>query len=551
MFGLPMVPIADSVAEEGAPGAPAEAVKRWQELRFGMFIHWGPVSLTGHEIGWSRGKETPIEEYDALYKRFNPTNYVAADWVAAAKAAGMKYVVLTTKHHDGFCLWDTKQNEYNIMRSPFGRDVVKELAAACREGGIRFGTYHSVCDWWHADYPLGSPGGKTQKPNPDLGRYVTYLRAQVTELVKNYGPLLVMWFDVPQVVGPDYGIETVRMLRGLQPDIVINNRAYSRGKGPPVGDFDTPEQRVGAFQIDRPWETCMTICHQWSWKPDDKMKSLQECVHALVRTAGGDGNFLFNVGPMPDGRIEPRQVERLKEMGDWLQPRGESIYATRGGPYKPGPWGASTRKGNRIFLHVLKWPDAGDLVLPALPVKVEMAALVGGGSADVRSVAEGLRVAVMPERRDPIDTVIALDIEGDAMGLAPIATTEPTLSEGAKAKASGYFQKDWHYAPGRALDGDEGTRWATDAGTKSAWIEIDLGTEREFSRVRVREWDGDPGRIQGFEIKVPEAAGWKVVARGESCAKEVRLDPVRAQKVRLEILKAREGPTISEIEILK
>lgn len=516
-----------------------------------MFVHWGPVSLTGQEIGWSRGKQTPIEEYDALYKRFNPTNYVAAEWVAAAKAAGMRYLILTTKHHDGFCLWDTKQGEYNIMRSPFGRDVVAELAAACRDGGIRFGTYHSVCDWWHPDFPLGSPGGKTQKPNPDLGRYVNYLRAQVTELVKGYGPLLTMWFDVPQVVGPEYGYETVRMLRALQPDIVINNRAHSRGSGPPVGDYDTPEQRIGAFQIDRPWETCMTICHQWSWRPDDKMKSLKECIHALARTAGGDGNFLFNVGPMPDGRIEPRQVERLKEMGDWLAPRAECIYATRGGPYKPGPWGACTRKGNRLFVHVLNWPDAGELILPSLPAKILSAKLQTGGAAETRLDSTGLRVAVSEAMRDPIDTVVTIELDKDAMGIEPIPTTEPSLCDGAKAKASGYFRKDWHYSPARAIDGDEGTRWATDGGTKAAWLEIDLGAQKEFSRAKILEWEGDPGRIQAFEIKVPADGGWRTIARGESCKNEVKFEPVTAKVVRLEILKAKDGPTINEFLLLK
>lgn len=552
-FPFALIPgfAAEQKAPAPPPGAPAEAVQRWRELRFGMFVHWGPVSLTGHEIGWSRGKETPIEEYDALYKRFNPTNYVASEWVAAAKAAGMRYLVLTTKHHDGFCLWDTKETTYNIMHSPFARDVVKELAEACRAGGIRFGTYHSVCDWRHKDFPLGSPGGKTQKPDADVAKYVDYHRAQVKELVSNYGPLLTMWFDVPQVIGPEYGYETVRMLRGLQGDIVINNRAHSRGAGPPVGDYDTPEQRVGAFQIDRPWETCMTICRQWSWKPDDRMKSLQECIHALVRTAGGDGNFLFNVGPMPDGRIEPRQIGRLEEMGEWLKPRGDSIYATRGGPFKPGPWGACTRKGKRIFIHILKWPEAGDMLLPALPAKVLSASLLTGGAVDVASDSAGLRLVVPPSMRDPIDTVVAVDIDADAMGLSPIATTEPSLCDGAKAKGSGYFRADWHYAPAKAIDGDEGTRWATDAGTKTAWLEIDLGQVREFSRAKIQEWDGDPGRIQAFEIKVASDGGWKTVAHGESCRSEIRFDPIKARSVRLEITKAREGPTISEFQLLK
>lgn len=284
------------------------------------------------------------------------------------------------------------------------------------------------------------------------------------------------------------------------------------------------------------------------------MKTLEECLHALVRTVGGDGNFLFNVGPMPDGRIEPRQVDRLKEMGDWVKPRGASLYATRGGPFKPGPWGASTRQGNRIFLHVLKWPESGDLLLPALPLAVKSASLSGapgGGPVVVKAGSDGLRVAVPEGQRDPIDTVIALEMDGDAMGIAPISTTEPSLSQGAKARASGIYKQDWHFRAESAVDGDENTRWATDAGTKSAWLEIDLESEKEFSRARILEWKGDPGRIRAFEIRVPEGSGWKTVARGDSCAKELRFDAVRAKKVRLEILDAKDGPTICEFEVLK
>ena len=170
--------------------ASATTIKNWQDARLGMFIHWGPVSLKGTEIGWSRGGQIPIEEYDNLYKQFNPTKFNADEWVAIAKASGMKYIVLTTKHHDGFCLWDTKQTDYNIMKTPFKRDVVKELAAACKKGGIAFGTYYSACDWHHPAYPLGSPAGTSHNPNPDLKAYDAYLQGQVTELVKNYGPLL-------------------------------------------------------------------------------------------------------------------------------------------------------------------------------------------------------------------------------------------------------------------------------------------------------------------------------------------------------------------------
>jgi len=201
----------------------------WREARFGMFIHWGPVSLKGTEIGWSRGAEVPVEEYDELYKRFDPTLFDAEAWVRTAKRAGMKYLVITSKHHDGFAIWDTKLTDYNIMHTPFRRDVLKELSEACRREGIVFCTYHSILDWHHPDYPLGSPGGKTAKPSPDMDRYVDYLKGQVAELIRDYGPLGVMWFDGQweKPWNPGRGRDLYEWVRSLQPSIIVNNRIGS------------------------------------------------------------------------------------------------------------------------------------------------------------------------------------------------------------------------------------------------------------------------------------------------------------------------------------
>ncbi|MEI6193762.1 MAG: alpha-L-fucosidase, partial [Verrucomicrobiota bacterium] len=224
------------------PAADRAAVDHWRSLRFGMFIHWGPVSLTGHEIGWSRGAQTPVEIYDNLYKQFNPTNFNADQWVGIAKAAGMKYVVLTTKHHDGFCLWDTKLTDYNIINTPFHRDVVKELAAACKKQGIEFGAYYSVTDWYDQNWPVTSPAGKVKREKSDLDAYEKYLQGQITELIHNYGPLITIWNDVFAMYGKR-GAATIKLVRELQPNILINNRT---GDG---GDYDTPEQKIGKFQM--------------------------------------------------------------------------------------------------------------------------------------------------------------------------------------------------------------------------------------------------------------------------------------------------------------
>jgi len=398
-------------AESEKPGdmltARPEAVEAWKDMRFGMFICWGPVSLTGKEIGWSRGNPTPIEEYDSLYKKWNPEKFDAREWVKVVQETGARYIVFLLKHHDGFCLWDTKQTDYNIMNGPFKRDVTKELAEACREQGIGFFPYYSVCDWYHPDFPLTSPGGKVKRSVPNLDRYTDFLEAQVKELITGYGPLVGIWFDVPQAFDRARGERIIRFVRSLQPNILVNNRT-----GAP-GDFDTPEQRIGQFQVDRPWESCITLGTQWAWKPNDTIKSLKQCIDILVRCVGGDGNLALNTNPMPTGEIEPRQVVRLKEMGAWLKRYGESIYGTRGGPWRPGPWGAATCQGNTVYVHILQWP--GDTIaLPALARKIVSSKVLTGGTASVKQTDVGVEISVPATDRQEIDTLVALELDGPA-----------------------------------------------------------------------------------------------------------------------------------------
>lgn len=522
----------------------AKALASWQDMRFGMFIHWGPVSLTGHEIGWSRGRQTPIEEYDQLYKRFNPTKFDADQWVRIAKETGMKYIVLTTKHHDGFCLWDTKQTDYNIMNSPFGRDVVKELATACKKQGIAFGTYYSTCDWHHPNFPRTSPGGRVRREQHNLDRYTEYLKAQVKELLVNYGPLVTLWYDVPQEFNAQRGKDVIDFTRSLQPDIIINNRTGAKG------DFDTPEQKIGGFNRQRPWETCMTICRQWAWKPNDKMKSSKQCIQTLLNTVGGDGNLLFNVGPMPDGRIEPRQVERLKEMGGWLKKYDDTVYGTRGGPFKPGHWGASTCKDNKIYLFVMNWPRKGPLKVPAAKMKVTKATLKTGGTAKMSRKEGIIELDIPKEKRDPIATVIELTVDGKAFEIQPVdfVPERNSAASGKQTKASNDFGNNKQYAPTKAFDDDPKTRWATDAGTKAAWLEVDLGKEMTIDQAMIDEaWN----RIEKFQLQYRVDSKWKTACSGTTIGakKYLDFDPVTARYFRLNILKAGKGPTIWEMQL--
>ena len=522
------------------PKADPAAVARWQALRFGLFIHWGPVSLTGQEISWSRAAETPIEVYDNLYKEFNPTNFTADQWAGLAKAAGMKYIVLTTKHHDGFCLWDTKQTDYNIMHTPFHRDVVKELAAACRKEGLAFGAYYSVCDWHHPDFPLTSPGGRVRRDKSDLDSYNRYLLAQISELITNYGPLLTIWNDVPQEF-QGRGANTIILARSLQPDILLNNRT---GDG---GDYDTPEQRIGKFQFERPWESCMTISahNAWAWGgAKDGVKSLAACLAMVIRGAGGDGNVLLNVGPRPDGVIDPEQAGRLKEIGGWLAKNGESIYGTRGGPWKPTASFASTRKGHSVFLHILR-SDDGVIELPDLPAKIKSAALLGGGHVESGQKNGKLLVTVPKASLDAMDTIVRLELDGPALDLPVLA-----FESGIKARASNTYQNDDQFGPQQAFDNDPQTRWATDYGTKQAWISADLGQTKAIVGVRIQEAAPYAGRVQKFQFQYRDGGAWKTIFTGERIGArfEKKFDSVSAQEFRLNILDATEGPTISEIE---
>ena len=441
-------------AADTTSGAPLSAIKEWQDRRFGMFIHWGPVSLKGTEIGWSRipgpngagGGTVPSEEYDALYRQFNPTNFHANDWVSVAKEAGAKYLIFTTKHHDGFCEFDSKLTNYKITspESPFHRDVVKELAAACQRAGLAFGVYYSQPDETHPDY---------RKPTHE--KYVQYMHGQVRELLSNYGSISVIWFDGLGGSALDWDAEhLLPAIRQLQPNILINNRC-----GLPA-DFDTPEQHIGKYQDGRPWETCMTLGDQWAWKPNDRMKSLERCLRTLVRCAGGDGNLLFNVGPMPDGRIEPRQVDRLKEIGEWLKRNGESIYGTRGGPWKPNGSLASTRRDRTIYLHMLG-NDGDTIELPDIPRKVFTAAVLNGKKIQFAQRDGKLSLTVPAAERQPIETIVKLELDDSAMDLP---ATE--IASGTRSEASNVYQNQTaDYGPQFAFDGDPDTRWATDEGT--------------------------------------------------------------------------------------
>ncbi len=528
--------------------AKPEVVEEWQDMRFGMFNCWGPVSLTGLEIGWSRGAPrggefrvregqgpTPVEIYDNLYKEWKPDKFDARQWVTIAQDAGMKYMIFLVKHHDGFCLYDTKLTEYRSTgpESAWKVDVMKQVADACHEADLKLIIYYSQPDWHHPDY-------RTK----NHARYIEYLHGQVRELLTNYGRIDGFWFDLG---GKPEDWDTARlfkMMRTLQPWLIINNRC-----GLP-GDFDTPEQRLGSFQLDRPWETCMTLGTQWSWKPDDKIKSLKECIDVLVTCAGRNGNLALNTGPMPNGQIEPRQAQVFREMGGWLKQYGESVYGTRGGPF----WGLgclATRKGKTVYVHVLKWYD-DRIVLPPISHRILSHAVLTGGDATVEQGGDGVEIAVPAEHRTELDTIIALELDGPAMELDVAPIRSGPLTFGKQVIASHVYDADpntaRNYRPEYAVDGDPMTGWTFNRDQPTAWLEVDLGSTQTFDRA----WLNEPyDRIREFQLQAEQEGAWATFHRGTTIGEDCRLnfEPVTARRVRLVVLKTTINPLVGEFQL--
>ena len=487
--------------------------------------------------------ETPVGVYDNLYKSFNPTNFNAHDWVDIAKSAGMKYMVLTARHADGFLLWVSKVDGYNIGASPFHRDVCSELAEAAHKQNEKIGWYFSPMDWRDPD---------CRSANND--RFVKKNQAELHELLSNYGNIDVLWFDCdgrPAMWDP---ATTYPLVRGLQPQILINNRLemstqeqwVHQGRLNPDEDYYTPEQHIGAYDDRTPWETCMTLGTQWSWKPDDEIKSASDVVRILAQCAGGDGNLLLDVGPMPDGRIEPRQVDVLKQVGAWLDKNGESIYGTRGGPWKPTKAIASTRTGKIIYLHILR-SQSETVELPDIACKISSASLLDGGKIGFMQQNGKLTLTIPLASQDASDTVVRLKLNALAMDLPPI--DQPVAF---KATASNVYQNDTaDYGAQFAFDDDDQTRWATDDTTKQAWIAADFIKPRMVGRVRMSE--AYPKRVQQFTFQYRDGDEWKTIFAGTTLGDNYQksFEPVTAREFRLNVLDATQGPTINEIELLE
>ena len=416
----------------------------WREARFGMFIHWGLYAVpagewkgnTNHAEWILTTAQIPVAEYEKFAPQFNPVKFNASEWVRMAKQAGMKYIVITSKHHDGFCLFDSKHTDYDIMdATPFKRDIMEELSKECRKHGIKMCWYHSIMDWHHPDYLPRRAWEKRPAEGADFSRYVKYMKGQVKELVTNYGEIGVLWFDGEweHTWNSELGDDLYYYVRSLQPNIIINNRvsvgrAGMAGTFDPkafVGDFGTPEQEIPATGLGYDWETCMTMNNHWGYnKHDNNWKSTPDLIRKLVDIASKGGNFLLNVGPKADGTFPQASIDRLKEIGAWMKINGQSIYRTNASLFEHLSWGRCTSKGKKLYLHVFDWPQNGQLILPGLLTKVKSAYFLAEPKTklDVRYDADSAIIQIPAIPIDSIDTVIVLDFAEE-----PEVATPPVI----------------------------------------------------------------------------------------------------------------------------
>ncbi len=376
-------------------------MKWWHDARFGMFIHWGLYSVVGRHEWVMEDEAIPVAEYEELAKRFTPKKNAARAWARLARQAGQKYMVMTTKHHEGFCLFDTKLTNYCAPKQACGRDLVREFVDAARGEGMRVGFYYSLMDWHHPD------GARCATDEAARRRFVDYIHGQVRELCSNYGKLDVLWYDVSWPLKPEgwESVEMNRMVRELQPDIIINNRS-----GVPE-DFATPEQRIEAAKTA--WESCMTMNDSWGYQhADDNWKTPKTVVRNLATCARDGGNYLLNIGPKPDGSIPQESVNILSEVGKWMDRNGDAIYTAEPCDVKRSNYALFTRKGNTLYMHVHFWP--GEYVaISGLKTKVISARLLKDGKTyPVEQDQFRTRITGLPSGApdNPV-TTIALECE--------------------------------------------------------------------------------------------------------------------------------------------
>ena len=525
----------------------------WKEARFGLFIHWGIYSVpagtyNGKKIAgigeWimNNGK-IPMVEYQKYAAQFNPVKYNAEEWVKLAKEAGMKYIIITSKHHDGFAMFKSDASNFNIVdATPFKRDAIKELAAACKRYNMKLGLYYSQAQDWN--HPGGAANGGQWDPmqKGSMDEYLDKVAIpQIKEILTKYGPIAVLWFDTPTDMTKERAERILPLLK-LQPNIIINNRLG----GGFSGDLETPEQSIPSTGIPgKNWESCMTMNDTWGYKSyDNNWKSTTTLVRNLIDIASKGGNYLLNVGPTSEGLIPDSSVFRLKAVGKWLKTNGQAIYGTSHSPFPYLKWGRCTKKGQTLYLHVFDWPEDGKLIVP-LENKVTKAYMLADPKEVLKTVsADGHLVITVPAKAsDNIATVIAVQIAGEPV-------IEPAPSNGLKGNASSFEQG---FEPSKAFDGNTETRWKVAPNEKTGWLVADFGKPVKICAIAVQEGGSFEKNISKFQLEYKVGEEWKMIISGRSIGQGyMKVFPtVEAQQFRLNIQESKATPFISDMQLYK
>ena len=578
-------------AEDAAPPVPPafsetpaqhDARLQWfRDAKFGMFIHWGLYSQLAGE--WQDKNVTggaewiqeelgiPTSQYQQLAKTWNPKKYNARDWVRLMKAAGVKYVCITTKHHDGFCLWPTKMNDdWNISVTPGGKDLIKPLADACHAEGLQFCIYHSVMDWHHPDWPRRQPFNDVATGTPDKARFKKYIYGELKELFSNYGSIGMVWFDGTwdgKSWNSEDGKELEDYTHSLQPSVIINNRSGYRPAHPKLnvaianpygytfaGDYISPEGEVpstGLPGID--WETCQTmqLPNNWGYNRLVGFRTFSDLLQQLIDVTSKGGNMLLNIGPTADGEIVPQARQALQKFAAWMSVNREAIHGTTASPFESLPFeGRCTQKPGKLFLHVFQWPADGRLTVP-LTSKVKRACLLAdpGQGLAVTPTAKGVEIAVPATAPDPIASVVVVELDG------PLAVlpAPKNLALGKEVTVSGEWKgREEELSKHHANDGDFNSIWAgADAQARAGWVQIDLGAAQEVAAALLD--DHSYNRTQKFEVQAQVGGAWKTLASGTTIGsrKRVTFPPVTARLFRLNILEATDTPVVNEFQLFE
>ena len=408
------------------PKLKSEDMQWFHDAKFGMFIHWGLYSLLGRGEWVMFNERMNTSEYAKLTEKFTAEGFDAKAWAMTAKEAGMKYMVLTARHHDGFSLFDSKVSPFNSVNSAVGRDLVREYVEACRNEGLKVGLYYSPMDWRFPGYFFPEMYFDSAIAMRDQ------CKEQLRELMTNYGKIDILWFDGEWLAhggikfegekgwyrDEDFGMDemffktnyfwesekVLAMVRELQPSIMINNRFNWKG------DFHVRERSVGSMRTDKPWDTNDCLTRSWGWIPDMPMLSLRELVKNMVSIVVRDGNYLLNIGPTGEGIMELRQVERLSQTGEWLKKYGEAFYNTRGGPFLPGEWGGTTYRGNTVYVHIVEWNE-DKIMLPSIKNTLTSFSSMTSQNVEVKQTDFAIEIYVPVEDRHALDTIVVLNFE--------------------------------------------------------------------------------------------------------------------------------------------